>query len=213
MKLSAIKWWHWTLATVALAAVVRLATGGPLPFLAPAPPPSAEAPSPAGRPAREPNTGPSLLDAVKAPGLTIERATPELGRMTIEASIANPGHPAGLVDETGALVREVARALQAGVSEDSTSITQVRLLVATRGEDRTGNLQAHLPLYAIDAPISVLFALSPDKSTNAEALGLIGRVVFNGADAHQAARDWCKVPQNQGAAGDFCKKVSTAKGV
>jgi hypothetical protein len=213
MKLSDIKWWHWTLATIAIAIAIRLATGGPLPFLAPSPTGAGTAPSPTGRPARAPNTGPSITEAVKAPGLAVDRATPELNRLTIEASLAGAAKPTALLDQTGRLVREVARALQAGVSEDSTAITQVRILVATRGADRTGNVEAHLALYAIDIPVSALFALSPDKATDAQALGLVTRIVFDDAAAHQAARDWCKSSDNLNQATAFCGRVMAAKGV
>ena len=114
MKLSDLKWWHWTLATILIAAAIRLATGGPLPFLgrlgAPAKGPSAAAS--AGRPAREPDTGPRMSTVVTAPGFTIDAATPERDRLTIDASIPNPGMGPGLIDQSGVLVREIAKALQ-----------------------------------------------------------------------------------------------------
>jgi hypothetical protein len=217
MKLSDLKWWHWTLATIAIAAIVRVATGGPLPFLgaiggraqAPA---ASSSPTP-GRPHREPNQGPSLLNAVVSPDLVIERALPELNRLTIEASVKNPGTPVALVDQSGVLVREIARALQAGISEDSDAITQVRVLVATKGKDRTGHDQAHLPLYALDFNATDLFALKPDKTKLATILGLATNIVFNGADAHEAMKQWCADPQNLGQAKMLCAKVATVKGV
>jgi hypothetical protein len=214
MKLSDLKWWHWTLATVAIAVVVRLATGGPLPFLDTAgPAPAAPAAPASPRPHRAPNQGPSMLDAVTAPDIVIERALPELNRLTIEASVANPGKPVALVDQSGVLIREIARALQAGVSEDSDSVTLVRVLVATKGKDRTGKEQAHLPLYALDFNASELFALKPDQTKLAAILGLATNIVFNGADAHQAARQWCAVADNLAAAKRLCGIVATAKGV
>jgi hypothetical protein len=216
MKLSDLKWWHWTLATIAIAAIVRVATGGPLPFIGVvgAPPaPAASSPQPAARPHREPNTGPSLINAVASPDIVIERALPELNRLTIEASVKNPGTPVALVDETGLLVREIARALQAGISEDSDAITQVRVLAATKGKDRTGKDQAHLPLYAMDFNAADLFALKPDHTKLAAVLGLATGIVFNGADAHDAMRKWCAVPDNLAQAKTLCAKVATAKGV
>jgi hypothetical protein len=217
MKLSDLKWWHWTLATIAVAAILRVATGGPLPFIGvvggqrPAP---ATAPQPAlGRPHREPNQGPSLLNAVSSPDIVIERALPELNRLTVEASVKNPGTPAALVDQTAVLVREIARALQAGVSEDSDAITQVRVLAATKGVDRTGKDQAHLPLYAMAFNASDLFALKPDQTKLATILGLATNIVFNGSDAHDAMRKWCAVPDNLSQAKALCAKVATVKGV
>jgi hypothetical protein len=212
MKLSDLKWWHWTLATVAVAAVVRLATGGPLPFLTPPPAPAKPA-MVAGRPAREPNTGSSMTQAAMPAGFVIERASPELRRLTIEATIPNPGDPAGLVGQSGVLVREIARALQAGVAEDSSDIAMARVLVATKGTDRTGKAQTHLPLYALDFKIADLYALKPRSASPAEALGLATAIVFNGADAHDAARAWCKVPANFNQALAFCSQVTAAKGV
>jgi hypothetical protein len=216
MKLSELKWWHWTLATIAIAAVLRVATGGPLPFIGvvggrsgPAAAPQSAAP----RPHRAPNQGPSLLNVVSTPGLVIERALPELNRLTIEASVKNPGAPVALVDQTGLLVREIARALQAGISEDSDAILQVRVLVATKGVDRTGKAQTHLPLYAMTFNASDLFALKPDQARLASVLGLATGIVFNGADAHDAMRKWCAVPDNLSQATALCAKVATVKGV
>jgi hypothetical protein len=217
MKLSDLKWWHWTLATIAVAVALRVATGGPLPFIgyvaggpARTAAPASSAP---GRPHREPNQGPSLINAVTSPDLVIERALPELNRLTIEASVKNPGTPVALVDQTGVLVREIARALQAGISEDSDAITVVRVLAATKGTDRTGQNQAHLPLYAMDFNARDLFALKPDQTKLAAILGLSTNIVFNGADAHDAMRKWCAVPDNLGQARQLCAIVATAKGV
>jgi hypothetical protein len=216
MKLSDLKWWHWTLATVAVAAILRVATGGPLPFIgvvggrtAPAAPPQPTAL----RPHREPNQGPSLLNAVSSPDIVIERALPELNRLTIEASVKNPGTPVALVDQTGLLVREIARALQAGISEDSDAILQVRVLAATTGVDRTGKDQAHLPLYALTFNAPDLFALKPDQTKPASILGLATGIVFNGADAHDAMRKWCAVADNLSQAKTLCAKVASVKGV
>ena len=213
MKLSDLKWWHWTLATIALAAVVRAATGGPLPFIG-----SARTPSPArtatlGRPERAPDTGPSMVDVVKAPGVTVAAATPELQRLTVDASVANPGDPVGLVDNSAGLVREIARALQTGVREDSSTISQVRVLVATKGVDRTGKAQAHLPLYALDFKAGDLFRLQPDKAPPGEVLALAANVVFDGADAHDAMRKWCAAGDHLNQAAAFCGRVTAAKGV
>src|ERR1700761_4629105 len=97
MKLSQLKWWHWTLATLVVAAVVRLATGGPLPFVGRLGLPSSGAPSPkataaaTGRPARAPNTGPQMRTLVTTPGFSVDAATPELDRLSVEGSVPNPG--------------------------------------------------------------------------------------------------------------------------
>ncbi|MDB5460470.1 MAG: hypothetical protein JWO72_2211 [Caulobacteraceae bacterium] len=213
MKPSDLKWWHWTLATIAIAVVVRLATGGPLPFLGAGGPAPAAPPAASPRPHRAPNQGPSMLNAVTVPDIVVERALPELNRLTIEASVANPGKPVALVDQSGVLIREIARALQAGVSEDSDAVALVRVLVATKGKDRTGKEQAHLPLYALDFNAADLFALKPDQARLAAILGLATNIVFNGADAHDAARQWCAVADNQAAAKRLCGIVATAKGV
>lgn len=214
MNLSDLKWWHWTLATIALSAVIRLASGGPLPFvgpvggaLKPAPPAT-----PAGRPAREPNLGPMLHDAVVAPGLAVDLATPELNRLTIEATIANASQGPTMVNATGALIKAIALALQKGVSEDSTAITQVRILVATKGADRTGKSVAHLSLYGLDFKASDLFALKPGV-TPAQALSLASAPVFNSAESHKAMRDWCALPDNLNHALAFCAQATAAKGV
>jgi len=217
MRLSQFKWWHWTLATVVVAAAIRLATGGPLPFVgrlglpASAPSKAAQAAA-AGRPAREPNLGPQMHDVVTAPGFSVVQATPELDRLTVDGSIPNPGDGVGLVNQTGTLVREVARALQKGVREDSTAITEVRILVATKGVDRTGKAEAHLALYSLRYKASDLFALKSDASP-AQALAPAEGVVFNGADAHKAMHDWCAVPANFNDALAFCSQVNAAKGV
>ncbi len=217
MKLSDLKWWHWTLATVVIAAALRVATGGPLPFIgyvgSQRPAPAAQASASSDRPHREPNQGPSLINAVASPDLTIERALAELNRLTVEASVKNPGEPAALVDETGLLVREIAKALQAGVSEDSDAVTQVRVLAATKGTDRTGKAQAHLPLYALDFNAKDLFALKTDHAKLATVLGLATNIVFNGKDAHDAMRKWCAAPENLAEAKRLCGQVATMKGV
>jgi hypothetical protein len=214
MKLSDLKWWHWTLATVLLAAAIRLATGGPLPFLgrvgAPAGSPAATAS--AGRPERAPNTGPRMSTVITTPGFSIVAATPERNRLTIDASIPNPGMGPGLIDQSGILVREVARALQAGVSEDSSAITEVRILVATKGADRTGRPVAHLSLYSLTFKASDLFGLKSEAAPG-QALGLAQNVVFNDPDAHKAMRDWCNVQTNFNEALAFCSQVGAAKGV
>lgn len=213
MKLSDLKWWHWTLATILIAAGIRLATGGPLPFIGrPGAPKTTAIVESTGRPAREPNLGPNMHDVVTAPGLTVELATPEVDRLTIEGSVANPGTAVGLVDQTGALVREIARALQKGVREDSTAITQVRILVATKGVDRTGKEQAHLPLYSLTYKASDLYAMK-STTTPGQALAPAMSPVFNGADAHQAMRDWCAKPENLNEALGLCALVTAAKGV
>ena len=214
MKLSQLKWWHWTLATIVIAAGIRLATGGPLPFLgrlgAQVSKPAASAS--AGRPERAPNTGPQMRTVVTAPGFTIDAATPERDRLTIDASIPNPGMGPGLVDQSGALAIQIAKALQAGVSEDSTAITEVRLLVATKGADRTGKQVAHLSLYSLTYKASDLFGLKSD-ATPAHALGLAENIVFNDPDAHKAMKDWCAIQSNFNDALAFCSRVGSAKGV
>ena len=214
MKLSDIKWWHWTVATVALAAVIRVATGGSLPFVGriggSAPPPAASAPG--GRPAREPNLGPQMHDVVTAPGMGVELATPELDRLTVEATIADASQGPAMVDATGALVREIAQALQKGVREDSSAITKVRILVATKGVDRTGKAVAHLSLYALDYKASDLFAMKPTV-TPAQALAPATSPVFNSADSHKAVRDWCAISANLNQALAFCSLATSAKGV
>ena len=212
MKLSDLKWWHWTLATIAIAAVIRVATGGPLPFLAPAPVSTASK-TVADRPAREPNLGPSMMDVVAAPGMTVQLATPELNMLTVDASIANPGDPVALVDNTAGLVREIARALQKGVSEDSSAITRVRVLVATKGTDRTGRDQAHLSLYALDFKAGDLFRLKPDTAKPADVLSLATGVVFNLAEAHDDMRKWCAAGDHLNQALAFCGEVTSTKGV
>ena len=217
MKLSQLKWWHWTLATLVVAAVVRLATGGPLPFVGrlglPSSGPSAKAvAAAAGRPARATNTGPQMRTLVTLPGFTVDAATPELDRLSVEGSVPNPGNGVGLVNQSGILVREIARALQKGVSEDSTAITQVRILVATKGPDHTGKQETHLALYSLTFTAADLYALKSD-ATPAQALGGAQAVVFNGADAHKAMKDWCDVSANFNDALAFCSQVAAAKGV
>ncbi len=214
MKLSDIKWWHWTVATVALAAIIRVTTGGPLPFVGriggSAPPPATSAPG--GRPAREPNLGPQMHDLVTAPGLAVDLATPELDRLTIEASIAAPDQGPAMVDATGALVKAIAQALQTGVREDSSAITKVRILVATKGVDRTGKPVAHLSLYGLDYKAADLFAMKPAASP-AQALAPAGAPVFNSAESHKAMRDWCAASANLNQALAFCAQAASAKGV
>ena len=214
MKLSDLKWWHWTLATIVLAAAIRLLTGGPLPFIgrlgAPASRPGATAA--AGRPERAPNTGPLMRTVITEPGFSIDAATPERNRLTIDASIPNPGMGPALVDQSGALVIQIAKALQKGVSEDSTDITEVRVLVATKGADRTGKAVAHLSLYSLTFKASDLFGLKSDAN-RAHALGLAGNVVFNDPDAHKAVKDWCNIQSNFNDALAFCSQVGSAKGV
>ncbi len=213
MKLSDIKWWHWTLATIAVAALIRVATGGPLPFIAPTPAQTAKATADkAGRPERKPNTGPSIIDVVNGPDYRVGSAVPELDRLTLEATIPNPGSAVGLVDNTGALVVRIAKALQAGVSEDSTAVTQVRILVATKGTDRTGRDVAHLSLYSLTYKASDLFALKP-TATAAQALAPATNVIFNQPDAHKAMHDWCAAADNLNQALAFCGLVTASKGV
>jgi hypothetical protein len=217
MKLSQLKWWHWTLATLVVAAAIRLATGGPLPFVGRLGLPSSQiskaaTAAAAPRPPRAPNTGPQMHDLITAPGFSVDQATPELNRLTIDGSIPNPGDGVGLANQTGILVREIARALQKGVSEDSTAITEVRILVATKGPDRTGKAEAHLALYSLAYKAADLFTLKSD-ATPAQALALAQTVVFNGADAHKAMHDWCAVSANFNDALAFCSQVTAAKGV
>ena len=214
MKLSDLKWWHWTLAVIVLAAAIRVMTGGPLPFIGRLGGPSAHstAAAAAGRPERAANTGPLMRTLVTEPGFSIDAATPERNRLTIDASIPNPGMGPALVDQSGALVIQVAKALQAGVSEDSTAITEVRILVATKGADRTGKAVAHLSLYSLTFKASDLFGLKSDARPG-HALGLAETVVFNDPDAHKAVKDWCNVQSNFNDALAFCSQVGSAKGV
>jgi hypothetical protein len=212
MKLSQLKWWHWTLATILIAAGIRLATGGPLPFLGHVGAPAAKPAASAGRPERAPNTGPQMRTVVTAPGFAIDAATPERDRLTIDASVPNPGMGPGLVDQSGVLVRDIAKALQTGVSEDSTAITEVRVLVATKGADRTGKPVAHLSLYSLTYKASDLFGLKRDASP-AHALGLAETIVFNDPDAHKAMKDWCAMPSNFNDALAFCSRAGAARGV
>jgi hypothetical protein len=216
MKLADLKWWHWTLATIAIAAVLRMATGGALPFIGVvggSSRPSAVAPAtPPGPPHRDPNTGKSLIDVFDTPGMAVDRALPELNRLTIEARIPNSGKPADFLDQTGLLTAAIAKALQDGISEDSDAMTQVRILVATKGVDRAGRDEAHLALYAIDFAIQDLFALKPGTAP-AAIIGKATHIVFNSADAHDAAKRWCAVPANLGQATLFCGLVGRAKGV
>jgi len=214
MKLSDLKWWHWTLATVVLAAAIRLATGGPLPFLGrvalPAKGPAATAS--AGRPERAPNTGPRMSTVVNAPGFAVDAATPERNRLTIDASIPNPGMGPGLVDQSGQLVIQIAKALQKGVNEDSSAITEVRILVATKGADRTGKPVAHLSLYSLTYDAADLFGLK-SEATPGQALGFAKNVVFNDPNAHKAVEDWCNVQSKFNEALAFCSRVTAAKGI
>ena len=214
MKLSDLKWWHWTLATVVLAVAIRVATGGPLPFLGrvslPAKSPAAAAS--AGRPERAPNTGPHLSAEVTAPGFSIEAATPERNRLTIDASIPNPGMGPALVDQSGALVIQIAKALQKGVYEDSSAVTELRILVATKGVDRTGKPVTHLSLYSLTYDAADLFGLKSD-ATPGQALGLAKNVVFNDPNAHKAVEDWCNVQSKFNEALAFCSRVTAAKGI
>ncbi len=214
MKLSDLKWWHWTAATIVLAVAIRLLTGGPLPFVgrlgAPASKPAA--PVAAGRPERAPNTGPQMRTVVTEPGFSIDGATPERDRLTIDASVPNPGMGPALIDQSGALVIQIAKALQKGVSEDSSAITEVRILVATKGADRTGKQEAHLSLYSLTYNAPDLFGLKSD-ATPARALGLARNIVFNDPNAHKAVEDWCNVQSNFNDALAFCSRVGSAKGV
>jgi len=221
MKLSDLKWWHWTAATIVLAVVIRVATGGPLPFVgrpsflghgSAAQKPTGAASASAGRPERAPNTGPQMRTMIATPGFEVIAATPERDRLTIDASIPNPGMGPGLVDQSGVLVKEIAKALQSGVAEDSSAVTEVRLLVATKGADRTGKPVAHLSLYSLAFKASDLFGLKSTASP-AQALGLAQSVVFNDPDAHKAMKDWCAVQANFNDALAFCGRVSAAKGV
>ena len=218
MRLSQLKWWHWTLATLIIAAAIRLATGGPLPFVGRLGLPSGDAPSKvaqaasAERPPRQPNQGPQMRDLITTPGFSVDQANPELNRLEVEGTIPNPGDGVGLANQTGLLVREIARALQKGVREDSTAVTEVRILVATKGVDRTGKPETHLALYSMTYKASDLYALKSDASPG-HALGLAQTVVFNGADAHKAMHDWCAVSSNFNEALAFCSQVNAAKGV
>ena len=133
-------------------------------------------------------------------------------RLTVDGSIPNPGNGVGLVNNTGVLVREIGRALQKGVREDSTAITEVRILVATKGADSTGKMQTHLSLFSLDYKAADLYALKSD-ATPAQALAGAQRVVFNGADAHKAMRDWCANSANFNDALAFCNLVTAAKGI
>jgi hypothetical protein len=146
------------------------------------------------------------------PGFSITAATPERNRLTIDASIPNPGMGPGLIDQSGVLVRDIAKALQTGVSEDSSAITEVRVLVATKGADRTGKQVAHLSLYSLTYKASDLFDLKSDAAPS-HALGLAENVVFNDPNAHKAMKDWCNVQANFNDALAFCSRVSAAKGV
>jgi hypothetical protein len=213
MKASDLKWWHWTAATIVIAAAIRLATGGPLPFIGRigASAPATTTVAPTGRPAREPNLGPQMRDLITAPGMSVDQATPELDRLTVEATIADGEGPA-MVDATGALVRAIAQALQKGVREDSSDIGKVRILVAAKGVDRTGKPVAHLALYGLDYKAADLFAMKPTV-TPAQALAPAAAPVFNSADAHKAMRDWCALPGNLNQALALCAQATSAKGV
>ena len=214
MKLSDLKWWHWTLVTIVIAAAIRLATGGPLPFIGRlgAPAKGSTAAASAGRPARAPNTGPHMNAVVTAPGFSIDAATPERNRLTIDASIPNPGMGPALVDQSGQLVIQIAKALQKGVYEDSTAITEVRILVATKGLDRTGKQEAHLSLYSLTFNASDLYGLKSEATPGA-ALGLATNVVFNDPNAHKAVEDWCNNQSKFNEALAFCSRVTAAKGI
>ena len=214
MKLSDLKWWHWTAATIMLAAAIRVASGGPLPFIGRigAPAPATRTAPATGRPAREPNLGPQLRDLVTGPGMGVDLATPELDRLTVEATIADASQSPAMVDATGALMKAIAQALQKGVREDSSDIARVRILVAAKGVDRTGKSVAHLSLYGLDYKASDLFAMKPTV-TPAQVLGLAAAPVFNSAESHKAMRDWCALPDNLNQALAFCAQVTAAKGV
>jgi hypothetical protein len=153
-----------------------------------------------------------MRTVVTAPGFAIEAATPERDRLTIDASIPNPGMGPALIDQSGVLAIQIAKALQTGVSEDSTEIAEVRILVATKGADRTGKQEAHLSLYSLTYKASDLYGLKSDAAP-AHALGLAGNVVFNDPDAHRAMKDWCAIQANFNDALAFCSKVGSVKGV
>ncbi|MEI9892219.1 MAG: hypothetical protein WDN45_18755 [Caulobacteraceae bacterium] len=104
MKLSQLKWWHWTLATLVVAAAIRLATGGSLPFVGRLGLPSSQVSktaqaAAAPRPPREPNTGPQMREAIAAP-FAVAGTTSELNRLTVDGFAPNPGDGVGLVDQT-----------------------------------------------------------------------------------------------------------------
>jgi hypothetical protein len=220
MKLSDVKWWHWTLATVALAAVIRVATGGPLPFVGQVQAPGqAAGAAPAAkldRPARKPNTGPSLIDTVQMEGVKIGSAVPELNRLIIEAAIPNPDPQTatspGLADETGNLVIQIAKALQTGVAENSTAVETVRIIVATKAVDRTGRDVAHLSLYSLTYNASDLYKLKAAASP-AEALSLSTNIIFNVVDGREAMKAWCGAGDHVNQATQFCGLVTATKGV
>jgi hypothetical protein len=109
-------------------------------------------------------------------------------------------------------VIQIAKALQTGVYEDSTAITEVRVLVATKGADRTGKAVAHLSLYSLTFNASDLFGLKSD-ATPGHALGLATNVVFNDPNAHKAVEDWCNAQSNFNEALAFCGRVTAAKGI
>ena len=221
MKLSDVKWWHWTLATVCLAAVIRVATGGPLPFVGQLKGSgqaagSAPAAAKLDRPQRKPNTGPSLLDTVQMDGVKMGSAVPELNRLIIEAAIPNPDPKTatnpGLVDETGKLVIQIAKALQTGVAEDSTAVQKVRIIVATKATDRTGRDVAHLSLYSLTYNAADLYKLKTSASP-ADALSLSTNVIFNVIDGREAMKAWCGVADHVNQATQFCGLVTASKGV
>jgi hypothetical protein len=211
MKLSDLKWWHFTLATIALFLVFRVATGGSLPFVG-AKTPGAPGASSAklDRPERKPNQGTSITQVVNGPDLKVDAATPELQRLTLEATVANPGNGVGIVDHTGALVVKIAQALQGGVSEDSTAVQQIRLIVAVKGQDRTGKDVAHLSLYSLTYKASDLFKMKP-TTTPAAALSLATNLVTNELTGKDALKAWCKAGDNLNQALTFCGLVTGAK--
>ena len=117
-----------------------------------------------------------------------------------------------LVDQSGALVIQIAKALQKGVYEDSSAVTELRILVATKGVDRTGKPVTHLSLYSLTYDAADLFGLKSD-ATPGQALGLAKNVVFNDPNAHKAVEDWCNVQSKFNEALAFCSRVTAAKGI
>ena len=214
MNLSSLKWWHFTLGVIAIFVVFRLATGGPLPFVPAKAPDTSGAAAKLDRPERKPNQGTSITQIVNDGEMKVGAAVPELQRLTLEATVPNPGAGvagAAVVDNTGALVVKIAQALQGGISEDSSAVQQIRLIVAVKGQDRTGRDVAHLSLYSLTYKASDLFKMKP-TTTPVAALSQATNVITNEKTGADALKAWCKASDHINDATSFCGMVTGAKG-
>lgn len=176
--------------------IVVFAIGGTMIEMSPMPPARVSQPPPLARVAKRP----SILKADEA----LKSVNVTDPNINLKVALPTAWNAEAYVASVGALVRVVAKSMQAGVAEDSPSIRWVTLEIEAPGTDRLGR-DTTLDMMSMTLPAEDLRAAVLSNLSNARILDLANDVAPGGREGAAAIELWCA--RNISEAPNFCSKA------